>query len=632
MVDWLVNAPGGLSYGAGTPRDMSNLATSLPAVGEAFQQARMRAPVIDPATGQPVDPMSENALQTVLREGARRGGLPYLQGVMPYMMWPQIKAIAGQRPAPPAESGAEEPTEAPPGPTSSTAPGAGTAGGTTLASLTKSYIDSGYLAPEVARAGLVAAAKALGRGGSPFPSDQRLTPDQIEAASEAMLTASRPRAALNPAGASVANIMGPGGVPTGYRHMASASPITPPANEGETTPGPTSQVERNFAPVGAQGATGTPGVTGGGQPAETQTPALASAGIQPRALPPGVAQAYAQAGPGQAGRPPVPQRPVAPSPADLSPQQAMRAAGQWETYANTMSRLSAGLAGVPGGLGAGMAAQYKDEADGARQTAKQYREFGLGQQKLEPEEQIAKRAGMTVPEWEAHKASITKDEDAFAKKSQAALETGQTASESRHMIQLGKAIVNSPQFHSGVMQPTTTEFKRWVTALGGDPNAALTPEVFQKLVSNMLTEQIKAMGAAGVGRVLMTEVQNMQKGIASGTLTPASNLLLLELLDRTYQRQSAIAGMVKDIPLKPGQRNVLFQDKIREYNESHPFFSDNELKDMRLIAPPTIRGPADIASWGIKKGTNTPVIWGGQPYREARTGKTINTGDIVRVQ
>jgi len=148
----------------------------------------------------------------------------------------------------------------------------------------------------------------------------------------------------------------------------------------------------------------------------------------------------------------------------------------------------------------------------------------------------------------------------------------------------------------------------------------------------MLTEQIKAMGAAGVGRVLMTEVQNMQKGIASGTLTPASNLLLLELLDRTYQRQSAIAGMVKDIPLKPGQRNVLFQDKIREYNESHPFFSDNELKDMRLIAPPTIRGPADIASWGIKKGTNTPVIWGGQTYREARTGKTINTGDIVRVQ
>jgi hypothetical protein len=306
----------------------------------------------------------------------------------------------------------------------------------------------------------------------------------------------------------------------------------------------------------------------------------------------------------------------------------MAKAGEWARYEQQMSLLASRLASVPGGMGTGIAAQFKDAADQAAKVSQQYREFGLGQQKRSPEEQEAERMGMTTAELGAHKEQLKKDTDAFEKKRDGILETANTASESRHMMQLGKAIVNSPEFHSGVMQPTTNEVKRWIVALGGDPNAALTPEVFNKLVSNVLTEQIKALGNAGVGRVLMTEVQNMQKGIASGSLTPASNLLLLELLDRTYKRQMEIADQVSGLSERPGRQQVALQKMVRDYNSSHPFFSDDELHDMRLIAPPTIKGRQDLASWGIKPGNNTPVIWGGAPF--VKDGKLVQTGQIMR--
>jgi hypothetical protein len=448
-----------------------------------------------------------------------------------------------------------------------------------------------------------------------IPRDRPLTNDQIERVSQHMLgggtegPAVPPQAATNnPAGAGVANIVGPGARSGRYQRTASASPITPPGNEGETTPGPTSQVERNFAPVTAQGASGTPGVTGGGQPAETQTPALASAGIQPQAaptqLPPGVANAYAQAGPAP-GRG-LPQPPSMPRPEDLSPQQAMKKAQEFQDYAKRILAASP-LFSMLGPAGQAQAAEaYKN----AVATAQQYREFGLGQQKLSEPEQQAQRLGMTLPQFKAHETAITNDEKDFADESKKIYATGNQAAESQHMIRAGEAFVNSPGFHSGVMEPTTRLFKQWAVAFGAKPDTAMSQEGFNKVVMNILNEQIRAMGQSGVGRVLLAEVNNMKDGIASLKITPQTNLMLLEILKRVYQRQMDVAGLVGGVRALPGQRYGALNDAIRNYQNAKPMFSDAELADTRLIAPPMVKDRADIARWGL--GSGDPVRWNGQ--------------------
>ena len=491
MVDWYVNAPQGLSYGAGTPRDISQMVMrGLSAMPESFYQGAMRQPVIDPATRQPIDPTAPDAWKKVMAAGAQRGGLQYLQGVMPYMMWPEVSKIAGERPPIPAEGTPEETPETP------KTPGPGAAvktTGPTLASLGAFYTREGIRTPEEIER---IKADLIEKGG--IPAKGTLTKDQIELVASRMsgAGASLSPSAYNPIGASPRNIA--------YQRTASAAPGAFGPSEGETAPGAA-------APADARdtGASGSPGVMPSRAPAETATPALASAGIRPNApptpagpggqpIPPEVARAYAQAGPAAAPpRPPPP--PPRPDMAEITPQQSMQAANNWARYEQQMSVLASRWASVPGGMGAGIAAQFKDAADQAGKVSEQYRKFGLGQQEKSPEERAAARLGKTVPEYQGEQEAAKKLGEAVGKRIGEAVEAGGSAARSaistlnvmEDAIRAGGRNVSFGPGAEGWLQ-----FKEAVNnVFPGLFKGVAESEVIKKLNAKLASESAKAMTA-----------------------------------------------------------------------------------------------------------------------------------------
>ena len=140
-------------------------------------------------------------------------------------------------------------------------------------------------------------------------------------------------------------------------------------------------------------------------------------------------------------------------------------------------------------------------------------------------------------------------------------------------------------------------YQQFKSVFGSNPSTALPAEAFNKVVNDMLIEQVKALGQSGVGRVLMTEVNAMRQGIASMGITGASNRALAEIVSRVYQQSGAIADIQRGIKAPPGQRNVAFDNAVTEYLKSHPLFSPEELQHPQLLGAPDAP-PASVGwSW-----------------------------------
>jgi hypothetical protein len=218
------------------------------------------------------------------------------------------------------------------------------------------------------------------------------------------------------------------------------------------------------------------------------------------------------------------------------------------------------------------------------------------------------RAAATTEEAKADVTSYTKSFDGIQK-------AGREAQIEQPKVQLMKQFLNSPNFYSGPLQPTDQLFKQFQANFTGiDPNKAMDAEGFKKVAADMLTSQIKALGASGAGPVRIAEVKNMQKSIANLGVTPASNRLLVEIYDRAYkdvQNTAALASQY-DANLNniPGKKNAGLDKAIADYYNQHPMFSPEELKDPRLIAPPEFKTARD--AYNAKLPVGQPVIIAGQ--------------------
>jgi DNA-binding HxlR family transcriptional regulator len=191
---------------------------------------------------------------------------------------------------------------------------------------------------------------------------------------------------------------------------------------------------------------------------------------------------------------------------------------------------------------------------------------------------------------------------------------GQTGKMGNDKIDRMRVQMSDPNFFSGAGSQIVERFKQWSVSLGGNPNAANSIEELHKTVSQMLTDDIKAMGASGAGPVRVAEVQNMQKGIASLKQSPATVRYLLEELYRTHNDNMEIARLAqqyKSNPRGPGYLDANW-DKIRDqYYQQNPLFSKEELADPRLVAPPFLpraiaADPVRAKAWekqqGLKSG------------------------------
>lgn len=187
--------------------------------------------------------------------------------------------------------------------------------------------------------------------------------------------------------------------------------------------------------------------------------------------------------------------------------------------------------------------------------------------------------------------------------------------------QLGKNLINQPGFYSGPLEPTVRTFQQFRSIFGQNPASAQPNEAFGKVVNDMLTEQVKALGQSGVGRVLQVEVQNMQKAIASLGITPMSNRALLDLVERVYKQSQVLGGIAREVEhqnLPPQQKLGELHRRVSEFYQQNPLLTAQEKSDPRLIglieAPAQIKTPQQASAWargmGIPPGY--PVLWGGK--------------------
>lgn len=331
-------------------------------------------------------------------------------------------------------------------------------------------------------------------------------------------------------------------------------------------------------------ATGPSGITG--VPAGTSMPAStpAAAPIQPR---------------------PVKTVPAPPMPADtLNPPTTPGSAGGGMGPAATSAlpanspaygdlqkaarlELAAQLKrnqGMIYGLRPEQAAAVEKEASALEQRARDLR--GDVARRTEPTTEMKNLASGATEQGkvlEGHVAAGQKLEDELNKQ-------GDTARVANQKLRLAQSFTNNDDFYSGPHEDLNRLFKQYAAAVvpGMDPNKAMSQEAFKKSINDLVNEQIKSLAGAGVGRIQLAEIQSIKDSVANLEMTPATNRLLLEEVNRVHQMQMRIQDLAHDYLRTHNYLDQNFRNSVDAYfrDPRNALFTREELHDPRLIAPP----------------------------------------------
>jgi hypothetical protein len=616
LVEWYVNPPGGIGYGAAAPPDMSKeLAALGPGLVDAYRKGQMQRPIIDPRTGQPVDLSSTDPDTTrlIMQELSSRGGAAYVGQLLPYMMLRQGAGSAAENFRPPD---AGVPVSAMP-PAINSPHAAGPAN-----IVTGQAGQSGQAMPPQTVAGLALRLT----GGREIPgvvdkvaSSLNIAPD--DPITDPAIARSAVRALRQGLG----------------RGSAESSLATP--GRGETSRGgedvvmptkPTSAQEANFQ---LASYTSTPGAAGGptsGVPApQTMGPETASpaTGIAPQGLRPAPGPQLAQTAPGrppQATAGPAGGLPTAPL-AGMSPADAMKLARVWDVRAGQARQAAsetAAAAALPGGQGISAMAAAKqkallDQASSYSDIGQKFREYALGVQSEQSKAGIElekKRGELPI---ELTKKQQEEAVTRFGKKYDAITTAGAQADDTVEDVRLSQQLVRDPNFVAGIGQPYFDIVKR-LGAMWGDPYAASPSQVFDKVRAASILQGIKGM--AGTGPVRVAEMRFIEHMIAGRENSPTSLMMLLETERRVAERMQVVRDMAADY--KGGYLDAGFDKMVAKYKAANPLFSEDEMKNPRLLAgglagPTHYESPAEIDK-AIMKGeikADAPFITPAGPGR-----------------
>jgi hypothetical protein len=83
--------------------------------------------------------------------------------------------------------------------------------------------------------------------------------------------------------------------------------------------------------------------------------------------------------------------------------------------------------------------------------------------------------------------------------------------------------------------------------------------------------------------------------------SPAALRYLTELGYRTGQHIRDVQDLADRY--NGGRLDNKFNPILAKYNREHPMFTPDELKDIRLVAPPEFSNPAQVTSSGLPKGS-----------------------------
>lgn len=236
---------------------------------------------------------------------------------------------------------------------------------------------------------------------------------------------------------------------------------------------------------------------------------------------------------------------------------------------------------------------------------------------LTPEQKNARAAGTPSPiEYEGRKEQAGLDRkrgDALYKGIQAAYRDEADMREHRQAM---KGIINDPNFAPGTGYELTTGWKKFWGSVpswlpGYDPNASTANEAIRKVTAQNILNQTGQMRAeagemgGSQGRLFQQQIELMSEAAQRGDSSKSALRYLTELGDRTGAHIEAVSQLATDYKRKHGYLDEGFDDELRKYNREHPMFTDAEMRDMRLIAPPQapkFDTKEQAAAWARKEG------------------------------
>jgi hypothetical protein len=243
-----------------------------------------------------------------------------------------------------------------------------------------------------------------------------------------------------------------------------------------------------------------------------------------------------------------------------------------------------------------------------------------------------------------------KGADAAAKKYDTLSAQAQSARKQMPNLDLGLALMNDPNFHSGMLSGLQDIWSRFKAATLGDKYANAPNEAFDKIMAGTILDNMKtALG--GLGQVRLAEINLLTRANANRNNTDASNRAVLDVSRRAVQsidhldsmgQQYASGDEVTDpisgeVMLKANigadgeiqprhGLDVGFDKLARKFTLAHPSFTPEEIKRYETIFD-TGRDPNEKAAPGQKAGEAAPQLpLAALSQLKAGTVTTFNNG------
>jgi hypothetical protein len=216
-----------------------------------------------------------------------------------------------------------------------------------------------------------------------------------------------------------------------------------------------------------------------------------------------------------------------------------------------------------------------------------------------------------VAAYNLQQAQMKNDVARYGKEYTDAITQGQEAATANANIEGAQSVLNAPGFYSGAENDKVLAYRKLLAAIGGDPNAAAPQEEFRNLNKESLLSTIRSM--KGTGRIMKSELQTIQSALANPDNSVSGNRTVLEIQRRLNQRQIDVANLARTYNGGSGHLDAGYDRSVANVL-AQPLFSKAEMKDPRLIAPPTFANPQQMLNAGLPSGTPVRSPDGGLAY------------------
>lgn len=215
-----------------------------------------------------------------------------------------------------------------------------------------------------------------------------------------------------------------------------------------------------------------------------------------------------------------------------------------------------------------------------------------------------------------------KEADTFSKKYDNLSQAGQIATKSIPELEMAKKIVNDPRFISGIGGQLRLDLAKLKSFVGIDPDAAAATEVFQKIISKGIVQDLKTQ-LQGLGQIRLAEINLMSQATGNIYATPQANEAVLNIVINAQKQIAGLSQMAnhyaqgirwdeKGTPVQTANRGLDYgwDQTAQRYLDAHPVVT----KEQKAAYEKAIRSDPNYKEENVRSTAKT--------YEDALLGRS----------